>query len=522
MKNIKLLFYIISIAILSSCIKNDIPYPHEVEYVNAISFDGEIQEAIIDKSDFTIRLELSEDVDISAVKLKKLEISQETKANINVGDKLNLTKPFNLIISKYQEYIWRIIAHQNIERYIKIQNQVGEPLIDIDTKSITLYTNEKSNLQEIIIDEIKLARKGIEQSTEFHQKWIGIALDFSSPRSMTINNGKEMETWTISVVQTKDKVKTISANGHTRVAYLYGEILEKGTEQASFEYRKVGEENWIAIDNSKIELDENKFSCRLNTLEPNTNYEFRATLGDEKGATKEFATVEEEPLPDGLFDDWHKSSSVWNPWAEGKNKYWDTSNPGGAAFIGSNVEPSNDLPTGISTGKSVKLSSKSAFITLAAGSIYLGNYKRTDGTNGVLGFGREYKSYPTRLKGYYKYTSGSINFAKDPYSNLKGKADTAYIYAVLTDLDEEMEIRTNPSNRSLVDLNAKYVIAYAQLTKGESMDNWEEFDIPFKYVDTKRRPKRLILVVTSSKYGDYFTGSSSSVLHIDNFRFEFD
>ena len=49
------------------------------------------------------------------------------------------------------------------------------------------------------------------------------------------------------------------------------------------------------------------------------------------------------------------------------------------------------------------------------------------------------------------------------------------------------------------------------------MSNYERFTINLKYRDLTKKPTYILVVCSSSKYGDYFTGSTSSVLLLDEF-----
>ena len=69
----------------------------------------------------------------------------------------------------------------------------------------------------------------------------------------------------------------------------------------------------------------------------------------------------------------------------------------------SNTQPTDDTWNG--KGKAARLESK--FIGLgsigkfAAGNLFIGEYIRTEGTNGVLDFGKPFTARPTKLKGHY-------------------------------------------------------------------------------------------------------------------------
>ena len=68
--------------------------------------------------------------------------------------------------------------------------------------------------------------------------------------------------------------------------------------------------------------------------------------------------------------------------------------------------------------------------------------------------------------------------------------------------------------------NDPRVIAYGQMTQSTSSNGaWQELNIPLEYHSLTKKPTHLIIVCSASKYGDYFYGSDSSVLHLDDFEF---
>jgi hypothetical protein len=54
-------------------------------------------------------------------------------------------------------------------------------------------------------------------------------------------------------------------------------------------------------------------------------------------------------------------------------------------------------------------------------------------------------------------------------------------------------------------------------TKGE----WKEVNIPLVYRTLDKKPTHLLIVFSSSKYGDYFHGGTNSTLYLDDFSFEY-
>ncbi len=105
---------------------------------------------------------------------------------------------------------------------------------------------------------------------------------------------------------------------------------------------------------------------------------------------------------------------------------------------------------------------------------------------------------------------------------LKGRPDTCSIYIAVTDWTAPYEIRTNPANRQLFDKNASYVIGYGALERSSSMSAYEEFEIELNYRNTALQPSYIMITCASSKYGDYFTGSSQSVLYVDQLSLDYD
>ena len=114
--------------------------------------------------------------------------------------------------------------------------------------------------------------------------------------------------------------------------------------------------------------------------------------------------------------------------------------------------------------------------------------------------------------------------SRDMYENMKGKPDSCSVYIALGDWEPVMYkntecpylIRTRPSELHLFDLKDEHIIAYAQMTKGEDVPEWTTETLTLDYRVKNRQPKYIIVVASSSKYGDYFTGGDQSLLQVDN------
>ena len=225
------------------------------------------------------------------------------------------------------------------------------------------------------------------------------------------------------------------------------------------------------------------------------------------------------PLPNSSFENWQTLSKVMVLYGPNEEMFWDSGNHGSATL---NVNVTTPDETYTNSGKySVKL--KSQFVSFlgigkfAAGNLFAGQYVGTDGTNGILDFGRPFTSRPAKLKGHIKYTPGSVDYSET--NDLpKGSTDIGNIYIAVGDWDAPVRITTKDKN--LFNKNDEKIIAYGEwdLT-GETQGTdggLLEFEIPLDYRSLDRIPSYIVLVASASKYGDYFTGSTGSTMWIDD------
>jgi hypothetical protein len=88
--------------------------------------------------------------------------------------------------------------------------------------------------------------------------------------------------------------------------------------------------------------------------------------------------------------------------------------------------------------------------------------------------------------------------------------------------DSPVEIATRRIDETLFDPNSEAVVAYGEMPLPNSVSEWTEFKIDLEYRSTNRVPTHIIVVCSASRYGDYFTGSTSSVLWLDDFELMYD
>lgn len=327
-------------------------------------------------------------------------------------------------------------------------------------------------------------------------------------------------------------------------ALLEGEVISSTGEMnptyMTFEWKKEGAEQWTTLPAEQNGLI---YTAKLIGLTPSTTYSYRMKYEkDSESYTSEpitFSTDAQTPLPNGKLDDWYKSGKTWYAISEAdfasNNRFWDSSNPGSTTGAGAmvNVNPTTGNSTVVHTagGQSAQLQSLYASAVgigkFAAASLYAGQFNKLVGTNGAkIDFGRPFTARPTQLTGWYQYSTGAIDYcgSGQPANTVsKGDTDLWSAYVVLTTGTYQLD-NTNLAgtakdfNALLRDDNDSFVVAYGALPDAECVasSDWKKFTIDLTYKNLLLKPTHIIIVISSSKYGDYFTGSTSSLLYLDD------
>jgi hypothetical protein len=515
-------------AVIQSCLKNDIPLPTVQLNITDMKVDGLLGNAVISNDNRTVTLNLDETVNIKRVRVSSISTTDGASCSLNEGSYIDLSEPYGVTLSLYQDYNWQIIGQQTIERKFAVKGQVGTAEFNPTDRIATINVSKATNLRSLVLQELKLGPVGstINQSSELPELSWTVGSNYAET-SVVVNFSDfiVMEKWTLYVFQVETNVTSVRADAWTNVAWLYGEGIAENAN--GFEIREASSDTWERVNSSYVTLNSGSFSARVPHLKAETDYLFRAYSGSEYGEEISFTTGSDVALPNASFEDWHKDGKVWNPWAEGGTQIWDTGNDGTTTLGESNSQPTSDVRPGAAAGsRAAMLESKFVGIgtigKFAAGNIFIGEFLRVDGTNGILNFGKSFSARPTKLKGYYKYTTTPIGYTSDDLAYMKGQNDTCSIYIALGDWSEPVEIRTRPTNAKYFDKNDANIIAYGELNSGVSTSGYQEFEIELDYRSTQRVPTYFFVVCSASKYGDYFTGGAGSVLCVDDFSLEYD
>lgn len=531
--------YIVLLTLFVSCIENDIPYPVVELYITSIEGEG-FTMSDPDNVGRTVVLNLDETTPIDQVEITGVSYSpdRDFSTSVDLVGTFDLTMPLSVTLSLYQDYVWSISAEQSIERYFKVEGQIGAETIDESNKSITAYVSESTDLKNIVVTDLKLGPEGI---TTYDVELDELTA-FSNYRVVNIAYHNTTERWKLYVETTDIKVSITQSD--VRATSIELTAAGEVTSDVGFRYRAEGSDEWIE-STDPIEVGSGQFSTKITGLQSATAYQVVAYIDQDISQSESYTTETILPLPNADFEQWSYPSTYngstnksWFPFLEDGEQFWGTGNQG-ATTLGDSFNlttPSDDTRPGSSGVLSASLESKNA-LKFATGSIFTGSYLKTAGTNGIIGLGRPFVSRPMGLKGWFKYSCGVVDMVGTVPPGIDIVKDESYdqgsIYIALgtwtaaqygtssyetTTLgtDESPMIIDTRDSATFFNKNSSDVVAYGELILSESVEEWQEFEITLSYNSLEVAPSHIIIVCSASRYGDYFTGSSKSVMLLDD------
>lgn len=317
-------------------------------------------------------------------------------------------------------------------------------------------------------------------------------------------------------------------------ATLTGTLYNADAARYGFKYRKAGESAWnVAVatgaSGAPRRTRANKgsaYSVTLSGLEAGTTYEYKAFADDfESTNIQTFTTESKYIIPNASMEEWstylNGNKNIVFPGLGSEPTVWDSGNEGAALASETISDKSSDMKH--SGSYSARLESKYVFnLKMAAGNVFLGDFVKIDGMDGVLSLGRPYNgSHPAKLRVWANYRPSSDMKGTGVSNYLPDGIDNGQIYVALT--DEPIEIRTNKNNQKLFSTDDPHVLAYGQVTWTANFGpdgDLEQVEIPIEYFDRAYTTKATHLVVTccASKFGDFYVGGKGSVLYLDDFE----
>ena len=535
-----LLYTTLCLLALHGCkIENDIPYPIVEGNITAFEVEGQRAEedggdakATINAQSRTVTLYVDDSVDLSKLRITHLTVSNDAelipdsaacekyenfprtgfesldKLPSSTDTRMDFTQPVKFTLRTYQDYVWTVTISQIIEREIVLENQIGNPIIDVNTRSVIVYVSPDQPLDAIKVSTFNLGGahgKVVPNPVEY------TTFDFSTPQEFYVSYAWEEASyaWKVYVYHKESSGASGDVFARTTTADLSGTIQNGKTPVV--EYKTQSASTWTELPASAVTVKGTSFSATFSGLQGGTTYQYRVSVDGVAGEEQSFTTAPATPLENGGFEDWSEekvgTQIQYNPWASGGTSFWSTGNGGSAPFIGSITTPTDDSVS----GKAAHLQSRWAAIKLAAGNIFTGDFA-LDGTNGALTLGRPFTSFPTALRFSYKYKTSKVNRVKeDRFEYMRNQNDSCHVYFALT--TAQYTIRTAKGDS--FNRHDPSVIAYGEFASNQDQTTYKEIEVPFEYYNKKKTPSYLIIVCSSSKYGDFFTGGDASEMFVD-------
>lgn len=351
----------------------------------------------------------------------------------------------------------------------------------------------------------------------------------------TDKNGKQrMVTWNIVVSNaTVATTEAIPYEIWTSKATLHGKVTGTLASTPKFQYRVKGAgSSWTTVD---ADLTGSTFSKDITGLTPGTTYEYQAMDGTQASTvTYEFTTETTFQPENASFEAVSDSSSIILIHGTGQSTWWDTGNHGSSTMNKNVTTP--DTSVKHSGNQSLLLSSQFVGFGIigkfAAGNLFAGKYLDTEGTDGILGWGRPCTSRPKALKVYVRYEPATVDNGGDYIAN--GATDQGIIYVAIGDWAGQeanggtwpFVVRTKNASSLFSTEKGTYsgdgIIAYGEKTFEEAYNdggNMKELTINLDYDNfggNQRKPTSIIIVASASKYGDYFQGGDGSKMWLDD------
>ena len=307
---------------LVSCIENDIPYPYREGSITDFLVEGQLDNTLeIDKTKGMVTVEVSDAVDLAALRIKKLTVTNEAEVRIDsaacldynafprigfssldslpksADTRVDFSSSVSLILQTYQEYPWKITVNQTIDRTVQVSNQVGEPVIDLANREMIVYVAKEQHLDRITVTKMQLGGS------------VGIVVpdpttvtNFSRPCSFEVTRFGVTETWKVTILHTEGG----AVSGGETVA-MANRIIVTGMIQEGkipvIEYREKNpsqtrvDDGWQTLPASSVTVNGTSFTATITGLNPGTTYVYRVVIDDIAGEEVECKTaiVEEKP-----------------------------------------------------------------------------------------------------------------------------------------------------------------------------------------------------------------------------------
>lgn len=571
----KLAIILFSALALASCIENDFPKPTVDLYIASLEVEGASGDIVIDRSTYTATIPLAEETNIEAVQFKSISYGSDVVTNVgyNVdnskievskdlnGKVVNMSEPEIIYLSYFQTYEWKIVATQTINRLWVVDGQIGATEWDLDGHRAIVKRRNDYPLDNVKTTELRFGPR----PTYDYPEIADVPTNFDNEkcsRNVTVEAHGHSTIWELVVVPTEPSLTFSNVAAGANVVWVKAIDIEGS--KIEFVYRKKGTEEWTKIDEQWYATDtENPYNRKeagyvkavIRGLEPNTDYEVSGytdgKLSEE--APKAVKTSENYQVPNSDMEQWSKYTNdqsklpsgeagpCWYPFSSVQEMFWATGNPGGTslgekynltypAYKSDNAE---NVPAESTGEVSAYMGSQNVLgMKFAAGNLFVGHYGQTLGTNATVYFGRPINKdiKPVALRFKIKYYRGNINNIGDQnLAHKAGQKDLAKVFICLTEWSEPHCVYSADPTTFFDPRTAEGVLGLGYFDTDnnpelmvEKSEEWHTMTLPIEYTKPEVVPSQLVLTFTCSGYGDYFTGSDSSWMYVDDIELLYD
>lgn len=360
-------------------------------------------------------------------------------------------------------------------------------------------------------------------SSEFKYKFTATDLDvgnYTFKMLISDRNGQEVTCSFAYKIMSEIQTEAIDNNllyVWSRFAYLRGYAVNP-SNGGSFKYKKTADTEWMEVTDG-VTFDKDGYaSVKVTGLSSGTSYDYKFIQMGAEGEIRTFTTDTEVEVPNLNLDTWSNNYTLDGWWSSGNE---------GTSTLDLYPTLKDDGVKDFCVKMYTSYVNKTIVIfpvkKLVTGNLFLGEYKGIAGTEGVkLDFGRKYESRPSKLNFQYKYTSTKINVVNNNKGAVTSEDDKGFIYFLLT--DKIYKIDTRDENTFIKEENYvtdDHILAYGTYTIGQTVNSFTKGTIELIYKKLNKKPSYIIIVATSSKKGDYFTGGEGSTLWLDELDLEY-
>ena len=566
-------------AMLSSCIQNDIPQPVVDLYIASLDVKGTDGDIVLDRSTYTATIPLAEETNIEAVEFKSITYGAEVVTNVNytvdeskievsknLNNKVvNMSQPEYITLSYFQSYEWKIVATQTINRIWTVNGQIGATEWDIENHRAVVYRRNDYPLDNVVTDALRFGPRPTYDYPESNE----VPTDFNNAdksRTVTVTAHGNSTIWELVVVPTEVAIDFAYVSAGANVIWIKSAAIDGANIE--FAFRKKGSEEWQKVKNEWYARDskdaynryeEGFVKAVIRGLEQNTEYEVIGYADDKQSEVRSVTTSAHYQMPNSQMEEWGQFTNdqnllptgeagpCWYPFSSVQQMFWATGNPG-ATSLGPSYNltyPSTSVPGGSAGATSAFMGSRYVIVKFAAGNLFVGYYGETAGTNAYVYFGQPLNQMvrPTAVRFKVKYYSGGINYVSSKAASngteyhigskqtpiTGGQPDLAKVFFCVTDWSKAHCVYSadettffDPRTADGI-LGIGYFDSYTN-PESESIDTtiWHEMTLPIEYKSFEGNTSYIVMTFTCSGYGDYFTGSTESWMNVDDIELLYD